>query len=83
MAKSYISIAERDAAAHDRRLKGDIRHYIYRKIDYISLAQKVGCSVYLVQKAMNTPEQLRITDLRKILNAAGMELTVNAIMPQQ
>ena len=83
MPKVYASTAERKAAAQDRRLKGDIRHFIYRKIDYISLAEKAGCSVGLVQKAMNTPERMRIADLRKILNAAGMELTVNASMSGQ
>ena len=76
MPKVYATIAERKAAVHDRHLKGDIRDFIYRKIDYITLSQKAGCSKTLVSKAMNHPEQMRIVDLRKILNAAGIELTV-------
>lgn len=78
MPKAYISIFERKAAQQDKALKADIWDGIYRKVSYIELAEKSGHSPFLIQKAMHHPELLRITDLRRILNAAGMELSISA-----
>ena len=77
MPKAYISIAERDRARLFRQLKMEIRDGIYRKISYEELALKSGYSKSLVQKMMRQPEQLRVEDMCKILNAAGLTLTVN------
>lgn len=84
MPKIYLTAAQRKADMEKKeflRQDYDLTHILHNhsrdnRITIGELAERSGFAYGTVQKALKTPDKLRVETLRRIFSAAGLELYI-------